>query len=188
MRLSTLSRLAAFVALLGLAAYATPAQDPSTTDVAAAARKAREQQKNAPPPKKVLTNDDIPSANISAPAPDTADTKTDGKKDAGQAKKGDAEDDPKSEAYWRRRSAKVRGQLDTAEKELDVLQRELNTNQVQYYSDPQKALMEQHDRADINDKTAKIDAKKKEIDGLNQQISDMEDEVRKAGGDPGWVR
>jgi len=135
-----------------------------------------------------LTNDDIPSANISAPASDTTDTKTDGKKDAGQAKKGDAEEDTKSEAYWRKRFAKVHGQLDTAEKELDVLQRELNTNQVQYYSDPQKAMTEQHDRTDINDKTAKIDAKKKEIEGIKQQISDMEDELRKAGGDSGWAR
>jgi cell division protein FtsL len=59
---------------------------------------------------------------------------------------------------------------------------------VQYYSDPQKALIQQHDRSDINEKTAKIDAKKKEIDSVNQQIADLEDELRKSGGDPGWAR
>ena len=69
-----------------------------------------------------------------------------------------------------------------------MLQRELEKDQVQYYPDPQKALMQQHDRSDINDKTAKIDAKKKEIEDLKQQLSDMEDELRKAGGDPGWAR
>jgi len=59
---------------------------------------------------------------------------------------------------------------------------------VQYYSDPQKALMQQYDRKDINDRTAKVDAKKKEIDDLKKQLSDMEDELRKSGGDPGWAR
>ena len=98
------------------------------------------------------------------------------------------ENDPKSEAYWRKRFQGIRDKIDTAQKELDILQRELDKDQVQYYSDPQKALMQQHDRSDINDKTAKIDAKKKEIDGLNQQLSDLEDDLRKAGGDPGWAR
>ena len=68
------------------------------------------------------------------------------------------------------------------------MQKELNKDQVQYYSDPQKALMQQHDRSDINERTAKIDAKKKELDALNQKLSDMEDELRRAGGDPGWAR
>jgi hypothetical protein len=57
---------------------------------------------------------------------------------------------------------------------------------MQYYSDPQKALAEQYSRKDINDKDAKIAAKKKEVDQLTQQISDMQDELRKSGGDPGW--
>jgi len=48
--------------------------------------------------------------------------------------------------------------------------------------------MEQNDRKEIDQKTAKIDAKKKEIEQLNQRFSDLEDELRKSGGDPGWSR
>jgi polyhydroxyalkanoate synthesis regulator phasin len=48
--------------------------------------------------------------------------------------------------------------------------------------------MQQNNRSDINDNQAKIDAKKKEIDSLNQQLIDLEDELRKAGGNPGWAR
>jgi polyhydroxyalkanoate synthesis regulator phasin len=59
---------------------------------------------------------------------------------------------------------------------------------VQYYPDPQKALMQQYNRGDINEKTAKVDAKKAEVESLKQQVADLEDTVRKAGGDPGWVR
>ena len=192
MRLPTLFRLAALSVVFGLAAFSLPAQD-QNTDVAAAARKARAQQKTEPKPKKVFTNDDIPSVapNPPAPADDTA-TKTSGEKDAvqgaDQKKKLDPEDDPKQEAYWRKRFRKTRDKLSQAQTELDVLQRELEKDQIQYYPDPQKALMQQHDRSDIAEKTAKVDAKKKEIDALNQQLSDMEDDLRKAGGDPGWAR
>jgi chromosome segregation ATPase len=186
MRLSTLFRFATLASLLGFVAFALRAQDQSTDDVAAAARQAREQQKTAPKPKKVVTNDDIPSA--PAASPDSATSKAGAPQNSSKTDDKDAENDPKSEAYWRKQFKKAHDKLDQSEKELDVLQRELNKDQVQYYPDPQTALMQQHDRTDINDKTAKIDEKKKEIESLKQQISDLEDEMRKAGGDPGWAR
>ena len=189
MRLTILLRVTAVGLLFGAIAFATPAQDQSSDDVAAAARKAREQQKNAPKPAKVLTNDDFPSGKANPPAADATTAPKTGAagaddKDADK----DADNDPTGEKAWRKRFQTVRDKLASAEKELDVLQRELDKDQVQYYSDPQKALMQQHDRSDINDRTAKIDAKRKEIDALNQKLSDMEDELRKSGGDPGWAR
>jgi len=184
MRFTMLLRASAAALLFALVAFATPAQDQNTDDVAAAARKAREQQKTAPKPKKVLTNDDIPSAPVDTKSGDSA-AKTDDQKTAAA---GEKPDDPKSEAAWRKRFQQVHDKIATAQQELDVLQRELDKGQVQYYSDPQQAMMQQHDRSDVNDKTAKIDAKKKEIEALNQQLSDMEDELRKSGGDPGWAR
>jgi predicted RNase H-like nuclease (RuvC/YqgF family) len=189
MRLSKIFQLTTVAALFALSVSSLPAlaQDPSSSsdDVAAAARKAREQKEAAPKPKKVLTNDDIPAAKTDAPATDGTAAKPG---DAAKADDKGAENDPKSEAYWKKKFQAQRDKISTAEKELDVLQRELDKGQVQYYSDPQTALTQQHDRSDINDKTAKIDAKKKEIDSLKQQMSDMEDEMRKAGGDPGWAR
>jgi predicted RNase H-like nuclease (RuvC/YqgF family) len=190
MRSITLLRLAALLALATFAALpALAQQDQSADPVADAARKAREQKKNAPPPKKVYTNDDIPSAAQTGPAPSAkpsgdASQTADAETPAGQAD--EKVKDP--QAYWQKRFQKARDNLAKAEKELDVLQRELDKNQVQYYSDPQKALMQQHDRSDINDHQAKIDAKKKEVDSLKQQLSDLEDELHKAGGDSGWAR
>lgn len=188
MRTTTLIRLAGLAALLGFAAFSASAQDQGSDDVAAAARKSREQQKNAPRPKRVVTNDDFPSAPVTPPAGDTK-AATGVKQDSDQAAaEVAAEDDPKSEVYWRKRFQKLHDKLAQSEKELDILQRELNKNQVQYYPDPQKALMQGHDRSDINEGTAKIEAKKKEIESLKQQLSDLEDDLRKAGGDPGWAR
>ena len=49
-------------------------------------------------------------------------------------------------------------------------------------------MNEQFTRKEINEKNDKIAAKQKEIAALRQQLSDMEDEVRRSGGDPGWAR
>lgn len=189
MRITTILHFAALGLIFGLVAYATPAQDQSSDDVAAAARKAREKQKDTLKPKKVITNDDMPSAPAMQSTPVATESKG-GQGDSPQVSKaGSAKDeDTKGEAYWRKRFAKLHDKLSTAERELDVLQRELNKDQVQYYADPQKALTQQYSRTDINEKTSKIDDKKKEIEGIKQQISDLEDELRKSGGDPGWAR
>jgi len=197
MHSSALLRISALSALLGVAAFATPAQQapaqPSTGDaVADAARKARAEQKTAPKPKKVFTNDDIPSSTPPPPPPavdGTAKSAAQPQADGKSAQKSlDPEDDPKNEAYWRKRARTLRAKLASAEQELDVLQRELSKDEVQYYPDPQKALMQQYNRSDINEKRAKLDAKKGEVESLKQQVADLEDAVRKAGGDPGWVR
>ena len=197
MHSSTLLRISALSALLGFAAFSACAQQAPATQatgdpVADAARKARAEQKTTPKPKKVFTNDDIPS---STPAPPPAATDanktTDGKPQADNKsgkKEVDPEDDPKQEAYWHKRARNLRAKLATAEQELDVLQRELSKDEVQYYPDPQKALMQQYNRSDINEKHAKVDAKKADVESLKQQVASLEDDVRKAGGDPGWVR
>ena len=59
---------------------------------------------------------------------------------------------------------------------------------MQYYTDPQKALSEQYSRKDISEKDTKIDAKKQEVAQMKQRIADLEDALRKSGGDPGWAR
>jgi chromosome segregation ATPase len=190
--------------VLGLAGIAVAAkyQDASqqTSDpVADAARKAREQKKAEAKPKKVFTNDDVapaPPAAAAATASTSNDGKTDAKAaDANAAKPADGNgasdaksDKPLDEAGWRKRFAEQRGKISQAEQELDVLQRESSKLQTQYYSDPQKALAEQYTRKDVTDQDAKIAAKKDEIAKLKQGLSDLEDQLRAAGGDSGWAR
>jgi chromosome segregation ATPase len=156
--------------------------------VADAARKARESKKDAPKAKRVITDDDLKKA-----TPDTVSTVgpgSDGATATAVQATGDAAkaQDPNSEAAWRRRFKDAHDQIAKAEKELDILSRELEKAQTEYYPDPQKAMKEQNSRAEINDKTARIDAKKKEIAQLKQALDDLEDQLRKSGGDPGWAR
>ncbi len=94
----------------------------------------------------------------------------------------------KGEGYWRKRFAELRDKVALAERELDVLQREFNLSQQQYYSDPNQALREQNTRNELLNKQQQIDQKRHQIEALKQSISDLEDEMKRAGGSPGWAR
>jgi chromosome segregation ATPase len=177
--------------LAGLPMYAQQqdsSQQSGSDPLADAARKAREEKKTAAKPKKVYTEDDVKPG-----APASSDNSAGGAAatgTTGQQKRGDATpaEDPNGEAAWRKKFKDQHDKLAKAERELDVLQREVQKAQVEYYPDPQKALKEQNSRKDINEKTAKIDAKKQEIAQIKQALEDMEDQLRKSGGDPGWAR
>jgi phage-related minor tail protein len=177
----------ALTALLLMLPLAAGAQQES---VAEAARKAREQKKAQTKPVKVITNDDLSAkpGQLSLPSSQTAQAAEPGEeKPAAEGDKG-AKAGEKGEAYWRKRFADARTKITAAEKELDILQRELNLKQMQYYPDPGKGLDEQYTRKEVNEWTKKIDDKKKEVEQLRKKLSDLEDELRHSGGDPGWAR
>jgi chromosome segregation ATPase len=161
--------------------------------VADAARRAREAKQTAPKPKKVYTDDDVSRpkpAPAAASTTDNSTTQDSSKAVASTSSKTptSADQDAKAEADWRKRFKEQHENIARAEKELDILQREGQKDQIQYYPDPQKAMTEQYTRKDINEKDAKIAAKQKEIEQLKQGLSDLEDALRKAGGDSGWAR
>jgi hypothetical protein len=156
---------------------ATTPQAPSIAD---AARKAREQKKSEPKSGKVFTNDNLPAegginvvGDATAPAPT-------GASPAAAAI---------TEKIWRDRFAAARAQLQRDQADLDLMQRELGKLNVQYYpSDPTKQLMQSVTNSDINDKRAKIAEKQQKIRQDEGDISVLEDQLRKSGGDPGWAR
>ena len=163
--------------------------------LADAARRAREAKQHGPKTKKVYTDDDVSTPKSAPPAAtsatgDSSTTKESTAPIAGTSAKTttSADEDAKAEAAWRKRFKEQRENIARAEKELDILQRETQKDQIQYYPDPQKAMTEQYTRKDINEKDAKIAAKQKEIEQLKQGLADLEDALRKAGGDPGWAR
>jgi chromosome segregation ATPase len=153
-----------------------------------AARAAREKQKSAPQAAKSYTNDDllkIRTGGISTvgapPAPPQPNA------EEGPANPPAKPDRKTMEAEWRKKFAEARQKLALAQKELDISQRELGTLQTQYYPDPNKAMQQQYNRSDITEKTQKIEDKKQEVAKLEQAISDLQDELRRAGGDPSWA-
>jgi len=149
--------------------------------LAAASRKAKAKLKETPKSSKVFTNDNLPAAGgIStvggAPSSEASSDTTSAKATSGS-----------DEKAWRDRFAQLRHKLEQDQDALAIQQRELGDLDVQHYNDPNEALRQGYTRSDINQKTADIDAKKKEIEADQQAISDAEDELRKSGGPSGWA-
>jgi anion-transporting ArsA/GET3 family ATPase len=173
---------------------------PQQESVAEAARRAQASKKPAAKPAIVITNDDLESVKgtvsvvgeIQAPLVDqTAATpdkaKTTPADDKSKAPAANDKPSPaKDETYWKKAFADARKKLADDTHELDVLQREFNLKQQQYYSDPNTAMREQFTRQDLTDTKTKIDEKTAAVAQDKQAISDLEDSMRQAGGEPGW--
>ncbi len=202
MKTDRISRAVAAVLLaasIGPAALHAQGARGQSESVADAARRAREQSKSRQPGK-VFTNEDISQLKGAvsvvgappepSPAPGTEAAPAAGAATAGAADKTAAapKAEAKDEAYWRSKFADARRKLADDQKELDVLQREYNLKQQQFYMDPNVALREQYGRADLNKTLDQINAKKADVEKDQQAISALEDQLRQAGGDPGWAR
>jgi hypothetical protein len=177
-------------------------------DVADIARAKRQQSAQRGTSGKVYTNEDVrgtnepPTPPVAAGAakpegaagksPNGATAKKAGDAQAGakpEEKKGPPEKSrAELEKEYRGRAAKLREVLDFEQKKLDVMQRELNLLNVQYYSDPNTAVREQTYRNQINTRTAEIEQQKVAADKASKAISDFEDELRKMNLPPGWAR
>jgi len=181
---------------LGGALLAAPAcifarQDQDS--VADAARRAQAAKKNAPKAKLTITDDNLSSitgtVNVVGQAPATADDQA--KNAAGdQAAKADApakKAPVKDEAYWRDRFATAGKKLTDDAHELDISQREYNLKQQQFYTDPMASLKQDYSRQDLNDSKTKIDQLTATVEQDKTDLSNLQDELRQAGGDPGWA-
>jgi hypothetical protein len=184
--------LATTVLALTATAVVTRAQDVASSpsdSVADAARKARAQKKDSVKPAKVFTDDNVGDikGQISVVGSQPASLADDapGKKD--DTKSANASDGKKDEAYWQGKFAAARKLLADDTRELDILQREFSLKQEQFYQDPTAALKQQYSREDLDKTQSQIDAKKQAVEKDKQAISDLEDELHRAGGEPGWA-
>jgi hypothetical protein len=187
--------LATTVLALTATAVITRAQNvsPDTSSppesVADAARKARAQKKDSVKPAKVFTDDNVGDIKgqisiVGAEPASPADSAT-AKKD--DAKSANASEGKKDEAYWQGKFAAARKLLADDTKEVDILQREFNLKQEQFYQDPTAAMKQQYSREDLDKTQSQIDAKKQAVEKDKQAISDLEDDLRRSGGEPGWA-
>jgi hypothetical protein len=192
--------LAMLTLMLGGFWMPATAQD---TSLAELARRARDQKKEAPKAKRVFTNDDIPSPGSSVvsvvgttPSGGASDVTGAGAADqaAGDAAKAadKSKNSAEDEAAWRKKFGELRAKIANTEKEIDIMQRELNLKRQQYYSDPNTAMHEQYkypsgSGGEVNDLAKSIADKKTELDALKQQLSELEDDLRRAGAPAGWA-
>ncbi|MGB6200666.1 MAG: hypothetical protein WBF35_14065 [Candidatus Acidiferrales bacterium] len=179
----------ASLTLLGGARLAAAQDSTSQDPLADAARKAQAEKKGEPRPTKVYTDDNIGSVqgqiSVVGPGAEAADKPSADDKSSDKAK-GTAE--KKDETYYKTKFADLRAKLAADQQKLDDLQHAYGIKQQQYYADPNTAMKEGYSRKDLNDTSDEIDKKKQDIVDDQQAISDLEDDLRKSGGDAGWAR
>lgn len=185
--------LSGFVAGV-LLTFAVPVCAQSLGDLA---KKERERRKTLPPASKTYTNEDLkklpPSADDAVKGPDKG--KADGvAKAADAAKPLEVKPDPamppegaKDEKYWRARMTAVRDDIHRNEMFRDALQSRINGLSADFSSrdDPYQRAKIADDRQKAIAELARVT---QEIEKANKLIGDIEDDARRAGVPPGWLR
>jgi hypothetical protein len=194
MNTNRLITLALGCVMLAAPAYLAARQDQDQMSVADAARKAQAEKKTAPKAKMTIDNDNLGTltgtVNVvgQEPAPSDDQTKKAAADDKTAKPAGPGDKEPvKDEAYWRDKFAAANKKLADDQHELDITQREFNLKQEQFYTDPNASLKQGYSRQDLNDSKTKIDEKKAAVELDKTDISNLEDQLRQAGGDPGWA-
>ncbi len=145
---------------------------------------------------KVLTNDQLSRPSSSRPATRAAEAqKPEGEEQMDAADTTEAgtaesarEERARLEKEYRAKFEQLREELSFEERKLDVMQRELNLMQVQYYSDPNVAMREQHERGEINQRMQDLEAQKAAVEQKKAAITALEEGLRREGLPVGWSR
>jgi hypothetical protein len=131
-------------ALLAAPVYlAAQDQSQGQESVADAARRARAEKKDAPKSKLTIDNDNLSSITGTVSVVGQQPAATDDQSKNNEAQKTAAPGEKsaaKDEAYWRQKFAGANKKLADDSHELDIMQREFNLKQQQFYTDPMAAL------------------------------------------------
>jgi hypothetical protein len=196
------------LALVGAGVSFAQTSQPASTDASLgdlARQLKKERAKEFVKLQTVFTNDNLPArppgegptaaTGISATAattegtPAAATPKTETKTQATALSSGNTEG--RGEKYYRRKMKDIQARLSLHQRELSVLEQKFSLGQMEYYSNPQKTLIQESTpalRSDVNKLRSEVDNKKQQIADDEKAINDLQDQLRRDGGDPGWLR
>lgn len=179
----------------------------SAQTLAEVAKKEEERRKAVKQPAKVITNDDLkprPTDRLPAPtpappaeskpaqpaaAPSPAGTSPVAAGGASQAKPGGeaSPTEKKDETYWRNRITAARTALQRNTVYVDAMQSRINALTTDFVNrdDPAQRAVIAGDRQKA---LGELDRLKKEIEAQTKEIAQIEEEARRAGAPPGWLR
>lgn len=173
--------------VLAIAAWAVPA---SAQSLAAVARKEEARRKQVTQPSKVLTNKDLKPVIAPpppAPAPADAPAPAEGAAPPGEAAPDEEQQREQDEQAWRNKMNDARQALDRSQMYADALQSKINALWGDFTARDNPV-----ERAQIEIERKKAIAEqervKGEIEAQKKAIADLEEEARKAGVPPGWIR
>jgi hypothetical protein len=177
------------------------AQDsPGSESLADLARQAKAQRAKSREKTKVYTNEDIealpplPMRTTNLPPGEPTAQATTGNKagnDALKARPAEAGSEKHREEYFRARMGKLEERLELDQREVTVLQQTLGQSEMMYYSDPVQGLLQSSGptaMSDVHRQQDQVAKKQADVAADQVAIDNLQDELRRAGGDPGWLR
>ena len=182
------------ITLITLAGFMVRGQESggsrSLGEIARQLKAEREKQKQKPVA--VYTNDNLPQHEslgvVSADMEETSETKGQA---AGKSAPAAASAERHGEKYFRKKAEKIRSQMEFHKRQLAVLQQQLGLARMQYYPDPQKTLEQESTpgfQTDINKLRSKISSAEKAVADDQKAMEELQGELRRDGGNPGWIR
>lgn len=175
--------------LLSLGVF-TPLAAQSLADVS---RQEEERRKAVKKPSKVVTNKDLrsvpgpdPSATTAGTAPDGSGTTPAPAEPAADAEK-KAEEPAKDQAYWSGRMKNLQTQLARNETFVVALQARINAL-ANEYTNQGDGVQQQAIAAERQKTLDELNRLTKEIDANKKAIANVQEEARRAGVPPGWLR
>lgn len=173
--------------VLVLAAWAVPA---SAQSLAAVARTEEARRKQVKQPSKVITNKDlkpVTSPPPPPPAPADAPAPAEGAAPPGDAAPDEEQQREQDEQAWRNKMNDARQALERSQMYADALQSKINALWGDFTARDNPV-----ERAQIEIERKKAIAEqervKGEIEAQKKAIADLEEEARKTGVPPGWIR
>lgn len=92
------------------------------------------------------------------------------------------------EKYWRKLFDDARAELKRAEDRVQLLDTKVKGLNTEYLTRSDIYDRENQLGPKITENERQLDDARKDVEKANQKISDLEDELHKAGGPPGWAR
>lgn len=191
MRIPTFAML--LILLCGAAAVPTSAQGLADVAKQEEARRGKDDKRDGP---KVYTNKDLRGGPASSAAQKTTPAPAAASASAAAAAtseppaaepKSDAKAEVRNEQYWRKRTQALRDQLERDRTLTDALQSRINalTADVISRDDPAQRAKLSLDRQKA---LAELERLKAAVSDGTKAIADLEEEARRAGVPPGWLR
>jgi hypothetical protein len=165
---------------------------PSLGELAKQLRAKRE--KAGQKPVKVFTNDNLPSrpaSESSTAATGLSDTTPKESKSEASATEEKSTGGDHDEKYYRTQMKELQDQLDLHQRELAVLEQKGGDQLQMFTTDPNKNLQQTSTPAYAADQGKlqdQIQKKKDQIADDQKAMDDLRDQLRREGGDPGWLR
>ena len=195
----TLRTLVIGAALVAASASVTPLFAQTLGEVA---KREEDRRKDIKHPSKVWTNSDLRPAPLpssppaSATTPDSSGSSAAAPSDKGDAASGKADTkdsapadsgDKKDQKYWSGRMKSLQAQLDQDQMNADAMQTRINSLTTDFVNrdDPAQRAQIAKDR---DRSLAELDRLKKAVENTKKAISNLEEEARRAGVPPGWLR